>query len=338
MNYHHITEPTLPQPVTIIYHAACADGFGAAFAAWKHFGPTARFCPMHHGEAWEPLALTGHDVFILDFSFSRAALEAMAASANSVSQIDHHASARSAWAGLLLQHNNGLEQFNHPSLPLNIIFDLNKSGARLSWEYFHPDTPLPLLLAHIEDSDLWRFAIEGTRAFGRALRLLPFEFALWDQLLAATATTSNPRYQAMLLEGDAIERFFEREVTRLADSRLVMAATLRGEPLDDLQSIRHGQPLISAENSIWQAISGWAINADSLFSSELGHRLAAQSNTFGLIWQLAADGEIKVSLRAAGAVNVAEIASRYGGGGHPNAAGFRLPAAVFFSEVLGLRN
>ena len=336
MNFHPITEPTLPQSVTVIYHAACADGFGAAFATWKHFGATARYCQMHHGEDWETLELAGNEVFILDFSFSREALEAMAAIAHSVTQIDHHASARAQWASLLSQQENGLEQFTHPTLPLSIIFDLNKSGARLAWEYFYPEQPLPLLLAHIEDSDLWRFSLDGTRAFGRALRLLPYDFSLWDQLADDTQTTSEPRYQAMLLEGAAIERFFEREVTRLADSRLVMPATLRGEPLDDLQSIRHGQPLISAKNLNWHAISGLAINADSLFASELGNLLAERSHSFGLIWQLAGDGEIKVSLRAAGKVSVAEIASRYGGGGHPNAAGFRLPAVDFFSEVLGL--
>jgi oligoribonuclease NrnB/cAMP/cGMP phosphodiesterase (DHH superfamily) len=336
MNYRPITEPILPQSVTVIYHAACADGFGAAFATWKNFAGAARYCPMHHGEDWEALGLAGHEVFILDFSFSRDALEAMTAIAHSVTQIDHHASARTQWEGLLSREEDGQERFKHPSLPLTVIFDLNKSGARLAWEYFYPEQPLPLLLAHIEDSDLWRFALDGTKAFGRALRLLPFDFSLWDQLTSETQTTSEPRYQAMLLEGGAIERFFEREVTRLADSRLVMPATLRGEPLDDLQSIRHGQPLISAKNFNWHSISGLAINADSLFASELGHSLAERSDTFGLIWQLAADGEIKVSLRAAGKVNVAEIASRYGGGGHPNAAGFRLPAADFFTEVLGL--
>ena len=33
-------------------------------------------------------------------------------------------------------------------------------------------------------------------------------------------------------------------------------------------------------------------------------------------------GEVKVSLRAKGEVNVARIAARFGGGGHPQAAGF----------------
>lgn len=323
-------------PITVIYHAACPDGFGAAFAAWKKFGATARFCAMHHGEQWEPLDLAGHEVYILDFSFSRDALEAMAALAHSVTQIDHHASARNPWLSALLAEENGGERFTHPTLPLTLIFDLDKSGARLAWEYFFPTLPLPLVLCHIEDADLWRFVLPETRAFGRALRLQPFDFALWDDLCDEIADQESPRYQAMLSEGKAIELFFQREVARLAESRLIMPADLRGEPLDDLQAVRHGQPLISAQNSNWHALSGLAINADSMFASELGHLLAERSGSFGLIWQLAADGEIKVSLRAAGKVDVAKIASRYGGGGHPNAAGFRIAVSQFLGEILGI--
>ena len=326
----------MPQPITVIYHASCPDGFGAALAAWKQFGVTARYCPMHHGEPWEPLELAGHEVFILDFSFSRAALEAMAALAHTVTQIDHHASARTPWLPFLLASDDGSERFKHPTLPLTLIFDLDKSGARLAWEYFFPTYPLPLVLCHIEDADLWRFALPETRAFSHALRLQPFDFVLWDCLCNEIADRESPRYQAMLTEGKAIELFFQHEVSRLAESRLVMPANLRGEPLDDLQSVRHGQPLISAQNSNMRAVSGLAINADSMFASELGHLLAERSGSFGLIWQLAADGEIKVSLRAAGMLNVAEIASRYGGGGHPNAAGFRITVSQFLDEILGI--
>lgn len=291
---------------------------------------------MHHGEAWETLALDGQEIYILDFSFPRESLEAMARVVHSVTQIDHHASARAPWAGLLLTDKNELERFDHGALPLTLVFDLNKSGTRLAWEHFFPAAPLPLPLRHVEDSDLWRFAVPGTRIFSRALRLLPFDFAIWDRLMDEADTPASQRYLAMIAEGSAIEQFFQREIARLADSRLVTPARLRGEPLDALQSVRHGQPFILAKNLTWHAITGLAINADSLFASELGNSLAERSGTFGLIWQLAADGEIKVSLRAAGKVNVAEIAARYGGGGHPNAAGFRMPVAEFISEVLGM--
>jgi len=41
-------------------------------------------------------------------------------------------------------------------------------------------------------------------------------------------------------------------------------------------------------------------------------------------------------LRSKGDFDVAAIAQRYGGGGHRNAAGFRLPAGQFFTEILAL--
>ena len=117
-----------------------------------------------------------------------------------------------------------------------------------------------------------------------------------------------------------------------------MPAHLRGEPLDSLQARRHGLPVISDGERTWRAIDGLAINASALFASELANRLAEQSGSFGLIWQLGADGEAKVSLRAAGKVDVAEIATRYGGGGHPNAAGFRMPLSRFANETLGVKS
>jgi hypothetical protein len=322
-------------PVTVLYHADCPDGFGAAYAAWLRFGEGAGYRAMHHGEPWEMAEIAGHDVYILDFSFPPGLLEAMAGLASSVTQIDHHSTARQPWAARLTKAHDGSERFSHPTLPLTVIFDLDKSGVRLAWEYFNPDCPVPLLLRHIEDMDLWRFALPGTRAIGRALRLLPFDFAAWDDLAGRMPDADAAGYKALVAEGEAIERFFQSEIDRQAQSRLVMPAHLRGEPVDSLQVRRHGLPTLVEGDRAWRAVRGLAINASALFASELGNRLAEQSGSFGLVWQLGADGEAKVSLRAAGKVNVAAIAANYGGGGHPNAAGFRLPLARFTYEILG---
>jgi len=322
------------RPVTVLYHADCPDGFGAAYAAWRRFGDSASYRPMHHGEPWEMAEIAGHDVYVLDFSFPPAILETMAGLARSVTQIDHHASARLPWAGRLVKAADGGEGFGHPTLPLTLVFDLEKSGARLAWECFNPSLPLPLALRHVEDSDMWRFALPGTRPFGRALRLLPFDFAVWDDLVRRTPDTDADGYKAFLADGQAIEHFFQTEIERLAQSRLVMPVRLRGEPIDPLQALRHGLPTLVEGDRAWRAVSGLAINASALFASELGSLLAERSGSFALVWQLAADGEVKVSLRAAGKVDVAAIAAGYGGGGHPNAAGFRLPLARFAKEIL----
>ena len=320
--------------VTIIYHADCIDGFGAAYAAWHHFGERADYCPMHHGEAWDSAALSGQDVFILDFSFPPEQLSAMAAEARSVTQIDHHLSAHQAWADLLQPGANQLAVYHSADTRLSVLFNLGKSGARLAWEYFQPDQTLPLILAHIEDQDLWRFALPGTREICRALRLLPFDFTRWDTLIDTTPASTSPAYQQMLAQGAAINDYMQQEVDGLASSRLRMPARLRGDPVDAMQALRHGQAVISDGTLNWLAVSGIAINANALFASELGNQLAEQSGTFALIWQLASDGEVKASLRSKGNFDVAAIAARYGGGGHRNAAGFRLPVALFMAEVL----
>lgn len=321
--------------VTVFHHADCLDGFGAAYAAWKRFGAAARYRALHHGDAWTPDEIAGHDVYILDFSFPPEELARMAGHAAKVTEIDHHVSAMAAWRDRLMPDERGRQAFRHGQLPLTAIFDLEKSGARLAWEHFHPAVPLPLALQHVEDQDLWRFALPGTRPFCRALRLRPFDFATWDELAQAMPDTEAPRYREFIQQGEAIEAFFRREVERLAQSSLRTAARLRGEPVDAMQALRHGQSVIGDGESSWLAVEGLAVNASVLFASELGNALAEQSGTFGLVWQVGGDGEAKVSLRSQGAVDVSAIAARYGGGGHRNAAGFRLPLAAFVDEVLG---
>ena len=321
-------------PATIYYHADCLDGFGAAWAAWRKFGPAATYRPMHHGDAWLESDIDGRDIYILDFSFPPETLEAMAERAASVTQIDHHASARLAWCGRLEKCPENGERFDDPARRLHVIFNMEHSGTALAWAHFHPGADLPLLLRHIEDIDLWRFALPGTRPVCRALRLAPFVFPAWDDLIAHTPDTAAPAYRNLLTQGEANETFYQTEVQRLANGSLVMSARLRGEPVDALQAVRHGQDVISDGESTWLAVEGLAINASALFASELGNLLAERSGSFAAIWQLAPDGEAKVSLRSKGDFDVSDIAARYGGGGHRNAAGFRLPMQRFLSEVL----
>ncbi|NMF87655.1 phosphoesterase [Aromatoleum petrolei] len=309
---------------TIYYHADCLDGFGAAYAAWRLLGDAARYLPMHYGNDWQAEDVTGRDVFILDFSFSRAELERIATLARSVCQIDHHASARTAWAELLnTDVGTGGERFHDASRNLTVIFDLERSGARLAWEYFHPGTAIPTALAHIEDQDMWCFRLPGTRPFCRALRMRDFAFLTWDPIVRASEDASSPAHRALIDEGEAVDRFLAIEVDRLASSALVMPVSLQA-------NLAPAAP--AAESDM--RVNGLAINASAAFASELGGRLAERSRTFGLVWQLGRDGFVKASLRGCNVVNVARIAEHYGGGGHPNAAGFRMRFHDFLEQVL----
>ena len=64
-------------PDVVLYHAECADGFGAAWAVWKRF-PDATFLPVKHGDP-PPEGLIDRHVMMVDFSYARDVIESMKA-------------------------------------------------------------------------------------------------------------------------------------------------------------------------------------------------------------------------------------------------------------------
>ncbi len=154
---------TTPQPPTVVlYHADCADGFGAAWALWKKY-PDARYVPVKHGQP-PPEGLDRAHVVMVDFSYGREVIEQLANAAASLFILDHHVTAQKRLADLPYAH-----------------FDVTKSGAVLAWEWAHPD-PVPWLLRYIQDKDLWTWKLSESREINAALLSYPFDFHVWDTL------------------------------------------------------------------------------------------------------------------------------------------------------------
>ena len=182
---------TIP-PSLILYHADCADGFGAAWAIWKRY-PHARYHPVKHGEP-PPPDLAGQHIVIVDFSYARPILEEMARSAASLVVLDHHITAEKTLADLPYAY-----------------FDLKKSGAVLGWEWAH-DEPAPWLLRYIQDKDLWNWALPNSREISAALASYPFDFELWNSF----------QQQELERDGRAILRYENELVTNLASLAILM--------------------------------------------------------------------------------------------------------------------
>lgn len=173
-------------PDIILYHAECLDGFGAAWAIWKQF-PNARFIPVKHGNP-PPADLKDQRVVIVDFSYARPDLEAMAAETKELLILDHHITAEKALTGLSYAY-----------------FDLKKSGAVLAWEWAH-GSAAPWLLQYVQDKDLWTWALPGSREINATLASYPFDFNLWSSFKQATLEQ----------EGRAILRYEQELVGKLA--------------------------------------------------------------------------------------------------------------------------
>ena len=186
MNRSHPQKGPAYPPDVVMYHAECSDGFGAAWALWKKF-PSARFIPVKHGNS-PPAGIAGRHVVIVDFSYPRETLEAMARETAGLQVLDHHITAEKALAGLPFAY-----------------FDQKKSGAVLAWEWAHTE-PAPWLLQYIQDKDLWDWALPASREINAALASYPYNFHVWDELRQVTLEA----------EGRAILRYENELVGKIA--------------------------------------------------------------------------------------------------------------------------
>lgn len=126
-----------------IYHGGCDDGFAAAFIVRKALGSAnVDFHPGVYDQP--PPDVSGRDVIMVDFSYKRPVLEAMAGQANSILILDHHKTAAVDLAGWL-EPTPWKEWRNHcqrwrDSTPrraaIGTLFDMERSGAALAWDYF----------------------------------------------------------------------------------------------------------------------------------------------------------------------------------------------------------
>lgn len=275
-------------PTICIYHGNCVDGFGAAWVVRKALGPDIEFHAATYGQ--QPPDVAGKTVVIVDFSYPHETLTAMAEVATSVLVLDHHKTAQADLEDLPVAGYCRYHQVE-PGARLHVLFDMNRSGAGIAWDYFFPTHQRPALINHIEDRDLWLFKLEGTREIQASVFSYPYDFEIWDGLFAADVS-------ALRSDGCAIERKHHKDVAELVEvtkRRMVIGG--------------HDVPVA---------------NLPYTLTSDAGHLMSAGEPFAACYWDTP-EGR-SFSLRSSDkGEDVSAIAKQYGGGGHRNASGFRVP-------------
>lgn len=249
----------------LIYHGDCQDGFGAAWAVWKKHGDAFDYFPGIHGQ--QPPDVTGRDLVIADFSYPLQHMQDLIQQAKSITILDHHVS---AWKELQPLLDAGA---------LDGVFDMEKSGTMLAWEWFHPDEEPPRLVRYIQDRDLYRFELPDSREITSALFSYPYDFNIWSGLMESDI-------EQLRLDGIAIERRHQRDIREI-----IKTGTRR------------------------MHIAGYdvpVLNVPFTMISDAGNRLA-QGEPFAVCYWDASDGR-NFGLRSAeDGIDVSEIARRFGG-------------------------
>lgn len=284
----------------VIYHAGCSDGFGAAWSAYRYFTSQedpveVEYRAFYHNYRL-PLDLEDFQcVYIVDFSFKADVilelcnrLKEAHGDASEVYLIDHHKTAVDEIAKL---------ENNCPS-NLHVTFDMEKSGAVLTWEHFFPTKDVPQVLQYVQDRDLWNWNLPDSEAISAVISVTPYEWKDWDNLFLDLEDAGQ---FLVIEEGEAMLRLRDTLV-----ERLVKKAGFTRLP-------GYEEHLVPCVNS-------------SLFQSEIGNELCKEY-PYAVIYFIKADGVCCYSLRSDSSrpdevVDVAKIAESFGGGGHRHAAGF----------------
>jgi len=267
--------------------SGCYDGFASAWAARKHFGYKAdvEYLPVAYGHP-VPTIPAGSVVYILDFSYSREVMLELAETHKKVVCLDHHVTAQEALKGL-----------EHPNL--EVVFDMARSGALITWDYFNPDKRPPHLIAAVSDRDLWKFEILGSKEIHTYLQSYPFDFCKWDEI--CESLEQDVGRKAAIESGIAIVRFRDSQVKQTCDQAELC------------EIAGYEVPVVNATG----------------FWSEVGHELLARypDNKFAVSWYRAGDGQVKLSFRSRKDFDCSAVAKVFGGGGHAQAAGAAVPYA-----------
>lgn len=234
----------------------------------------------------DPPEVSGREVYVVDFSYPRDVMIQMAERAAQLRVLDHHKTAKEACEGLSF-----------------CTFDLGKSGARLALDFICQLPPhrfpgagwvrlVTWLVDYTEDRDLWRFNLPESAVINCAIRSYPQTFKAWKELMFRST-------DELVIEGQAISRYRDRVVE---------------------QHLEHAREveLMGHHVKIVPCTTGEIM-------SEIAGRLAEDA-PFAACYFDTEDGYRVFSLRSRdGGIDVSEIAKRAGGGGHPQAAGFKVP-------------
>lgn len=260
--------------IQVWYHDD-ADGFGAAFAIWKAYKEyydrfALEFTAVNYGQPTPQIGEGCDTLLIVDFSYSLEIMKELRSKVGTILVIDHHKTAQKE-----------LQDF------LPSIFNMDKSGCVLTWEYFFGTTPpVPDILSYVQDRDLWKFELYNSEAINAYIYTLPFDFEVWNKFDTSVAMESG---KAILSYRDSII------------DRTVNNATLIG-----VYGLK--VPIVNA----------------SCLQSEIGNKMCeVYKAPFSISYvDRIREGIRTYSLRSSGEYDVSVLAKQFGGGGHKGAAGF----------------
>lgn len=290
--------PNMKKIDFVVTHGGCSDGFMSSTIVrmWLKVNDVdidkVTFYNAYYGNDFGKLPdmMKDKHVVICDFSFPKFLFDKMITATNgNILILDHHKTA----------------QKNLQDVPEQYLtFDMNHSGAFITWTYFFGFSNIPKAVLYVEDNDIWNKALPQTREFTAYMFAQKFDFDEYEKFFSDTYLIEKafPIGTGMVLQNDAtIEQLSKKCIVKFMEigGRYYFVACL---------------------------------NSAGVLRSELGNQVLnlLKNANFSMIY--AHDpyyGSTSISYRSLdNRSDSTEIAKINGGGGHRNASGAGIPFKV----------
>lgn len=168
--------------------------------------------------------------------------------------------------------------------------DENISGVGLAWEHFFGAEAMPKVFQSIQDWDTWKFLLPNTREIHFALHSFPQDINIWKELVKPEF------YLSLVRDGQPLLRKHDMQVDYYVKSAFKM----------DIAG--HIVPMV---------------NAPPEFASDVGNILSKGEKFAGIYFENEKFRNFSLRSQKDG-MDVSEICKMFDGGGHKQAAGFKI--------------
>lgn len=271
------------EKVVCIYHSNCFDGIAAAWVISKQF-PDAEFIPANYGDTKLINNIQQDCYENANINYHYIIVD-FSFPRELMIQMWNKAESM-----IVLDHHKTAQK-DCEGLEF-CQFDMNESGASLAWKYLFTNAPIPNLIRYIKDRDLWLFKENQSNEINAYIQSFDMNIETYNKLYEILENNLIMPYEA----GSAIVRYKERLTKQICQTARPM----------EIQ----GHIVLVANSPV--------------LMSEVGHELALQNRgPFGAYYFDRSDGIRQWGARSIGDFDVSEIAKKFGGGGHKNAAGWQ---------------